>query len=188
MNTFGSLYSIDAKSLKMNWFLNINTSIDINLDNLFYSSEIKINNNNLIILTKNSLKVFNHLDGSMIFKIPINSLISPIINNDYIFLINNNNYLISIKLTTGEIIYSYKLDELISNFLGSKKKKIYIKFIKIINKQLFVFLDNSYIVKLSADGVVKDIIKLPKKINSNPIFIDETMIYLSKNNKFVMLN
>tara|TARA_B100000963_G_scaffold124788_1_gene108835 strand:+ start:1223 stop:2551 length:1329 start_codon:yes stop_codon:yes gene_type:complete len=188
INTFGSLYSIDAKSLKMNWFLNLNTSIDINLDNLFYSSEIKINNNNLTILTKNFLHVFNHLDGSMIFKIPINTLIPPIINNEYIFLVNNNNYLISIKLTTGEIIYSYELDELISNFLGSKKKKTYIKFIKIINNQIFIFLNNSYIVKLSTYGVVKDITKLPRKINSNPIFIDETMIYLSKNNKFVILN
>lgn len=188
MNTFGSLYSIDTKSLKMNWFLNVNTSIDVNLENLFYSSEVKINKNNLIISTKNFLQVFNHLDGSTIFKIPINSLISPIINNDYIFLVNSKNYLISINITTGEIIYSYELNELIANFLRSKKKKVYVKFIKIINSQIFIFLDNSYIVKLSADGVIKNIIKLPKKINSNPIFVDEAMIYLSKNNKFVMLN
>ena len=188
LNTFGSLYSIDLKSLKMNWFLNLNSSIDINLDNLFYSSEIKINNNNLSILTKNSLQVFNHLDGSMIYKTPINTLIPPVINNDYIFLVNNNNYLVSIKLTTGEIIYSYELNELVSSFLRSKKKKIHIKFIKIINNQIFVFLNNSYIVKLSAYGVVKEITKLPRKINSNPIFIDEKMIYLSKNNKFVILN
>ena len=62
-------------------------------------------------------------NGSTKFRIPINSQISPIMNNDYIFMITNKNYLVSIQISTGKIIYSYELDQLISDFLKSKKKK-----------------------------------------------------------------
>jgi len=60
--------------------------------------------------------------------------------------------------------------------------------IRLINSQVYVFLDNAFVVKLSLDGVIKDIFKLPKKINSNPIFIENSLIYLNNKNKIVILN
>ena len=40
INTYGTLYSINSKNLKVNWFLNLNQSIDLNPSNLFFGSEI----------------------------------------------------------------------------------------------------------------------------------------------------
>ena len=188
LNTFGSLYSINKEDLKINWFVNINSSLGSNMDKIFYSNEIKVLNTHLIISTNNVLQVLDSENGSTKFKIPISSQISPIINNDYIFIVTNNNYLVSIQVSTGKIIYSYEITQLVSNFLKSKKKEINVNFIKLINNQIFVFLDNSFVVKLSISGVLKDIYKLPKKINSNIIFIDNSLIYLNSKNKITILN
>ena len=166
----------------------MNSSINSNLEKLFNSNEIKILKNNLIITTNNILQVFDSDTGSTKFKIPINSQVSPVVNNDYIFTITKNNYLISVQISTGKIIYSYEINQLISNYLKSKKKEINIKLIRLINSQVYVFLDNAFVVKLSLDGVIKDIFKLPKKMDSNPIFIENSLIYLNNKNKIVILN
>ena len=55
----------------------------------------------------------------------------PIVNNDYIFLVTKDNFLVSIDLNSGEIIYSFEIDNKISKFLKTKKNKINIKFFKI---------------------------------------------------------
>ena len=83
---------------------NVNTSLDSNLEKLFYANEINLSKKNVIISTDNILQVLNNETGSTKFRIPINTKIPPIINNDYIFIVSNNNYLISIQISTGNII------------------------------------------------------------------------------------
>ena len=166
----------------------MNTSLKSNIDKLFFSNEIKVHNDNLIISSSNILQVINNVTGSTKFKIPISSKVSPIINNDYIFIVSNDNYLISVQISSGKIIYSYEINQLISDYLETKKKEIKINLIRLINNQIFIFLKNSYVVKLSIDGTVNEIFKLPKKINSNPIFIENSIIYLNNKNKIIILN
>ena len=188
LNNFGSLYSVNKENLRVNWFVNVNSSLDSNINKLFSSNEIKIFNDNLIISSNNILQVINNVNGSTKFKIPISSKIPPIINNDYIFVISNNNFLISVQVSSGKIIYSYEINQLISDYLNIKKKKVNINLIRLINNQIFVFLDNSYVVKLSIDGSIKEIFKLPRKINSNLIFIENSLIYLNNKNRIIILN
>ena len=35
INTYGSLYSINKNNYKLNWFLNLDQTVDMNLNNLF---------------------------------------------------------------------------------------------------------------------------------------------------------
>ena len=188
LNNFGSLYSVNKDSLKINWFVNVNTSLKSNIDRLFSSNEIQIFNDNLIISTDNILQVLSTQNGSTKFKIPISSQISPIINKDYIFIVSNNNFLISIQISTGEIIYSYEINQLISEYFNSKKKKVKINLIRLINGKIFIFLNNSFVVKFNIEGKIIDIYKLPKKMNSHPIFIKNSLIYLNNRNKINILN
>ena len=58
----------------------------------------------------------------------------------------------------------------------------------IANNRILVFLKNSYILKFNLKGEMIDIIKLPTKINSKPIFIDSSLLYLDKNNKLSIVN
>ena len=159
-----------------------------NIDRLFSSNEIQIFNDNLIISTDNILQVLSTQNGSTKFKIPISSQISPIINKDYIFIVSNNNFLISIQISTGEIIYSYEINQLISEYFNSKKKKVKINLIRLINGKIFIFLNNSFVVKFNIEGKIIDIYKLPKKMNSHPIFIENSLIYLNNRNKINILN
>ncbi len=188
LNNFGSLYSVNKNNLRINWFVNVNTSLDSNIDKLFFSNEIKLYNNSLIISSKNILQVLNNQSGTTKFKIPISSQIPPIVNNDYIFIVTNNNFLISVQISTGKIIYSYEINKLISNYLETKKKNVKINLIRLINNQIFIFLNNSFVIKLNIDGRIKEIFKLSKKINSNPIFIDNSLIYLNNKNRIIILN
>ena len=109
--------------MKVNWFVNVNTSLESNIEKLFSSNEIQIFDDNLIVSTDNILQVLSAQNGSTKFKIPISSQISPIINKDFIFIVSNNNFLISVQISTGKIIYSYEINQLISDYLNSKKRK-----------------------------------------------------------------
>ena len=53
LNNFGSLYSVRKDSLKVNWFVNVNTSLESNIEKLFSSNEIQIFDDNLIVSTDN---------------------------------------------------------------------------------------------------------------------------------------
>ena len=58
----------------------------------------------------------------------------------------------------------------------------------IINNKIFIFLDNSYLLKFNLNGELSKVEKLPSKINSYPIFIDSSMIYLDTKNRVSILN
>ena len=68
------------------------------------------------------------------------------------------------------------------------QKNLSIKNIQIADNQIFIFLENSYVIKLSILGEIIDILKLPSKLQSDPIFVDSSMYYLSKKNKLYILN
>ena len=76
----------------------------------------------------------------------------------------------------------------IANFLKTKQKQINIKHIYLLNSSLFVFLNNSYLVKFDLNGSIIDIDKLKTKMETNPIFINQSILYLDNNNKLVILN
>ena len=122
------------------------------------------------------------------FQKPISGKTQTLITEKYIFLVNNNNLLISIDFNTGKIIYSYEITSKISEFLNTKKNKINIKSIYIINNELYIYLHNSYIVKFNLYGEISDIQKLSIKIKSNPIFIKKSMLYLDNKNRLVILD
>jgi outer membrane protein assembly factor BamB len=189
LNTFGSLYSINRKNYRINWFVNINPLLDINIDNLFISSELKIAGKNLIISSNNNLRVLNSENGSIRYTVPIQSMISPVINNGYLFIISENNLLISINITTGKIIYSYQIDNAIAQFMKTNiKNKVNVSFLRIVNDQIFIFLENSFVLKFDIFGELKDTFKLPKRINSNLAFINSFMLYVNNKNKLILLN
>ena len=187
LNTYGSLYSITKKG-DIKWFINLNRSLDINPNNLFYSNPISLNHNKLIVSTDLYLYILDSNNGSILAKIPITSLFKPSISGKNLFLITKDDLLVCINLDTQKIVYSLDIRENIANYLDTKKKSIKIKSSAIINNDIFLFLNNSYLVKFSSVGKIKEINKLPSKIGSLPIFINESIVYLDNKNKLVLVN
>jgi len=188
LNTYGSLYAIDNKTLKINWFLNLNRSLDLNPSNLFLGNQI-INHENKIVVTSNKfLYIIDSLSGSINYRKNFSSFIKPTIISNYVFLITKNNLLVSINLNDGKIIYSYNINQKISEFLNIKKKSVEYKDLMIINSQIYIFLKNSYILTFDLKGKLLEIKKLPTKIKTYPIIIDGSILYMDRNNRLSVLN
>ena len=77
---------------------------------------------------------------------------------------------------------------MISNFLKIKKKKSDLKNIAIAENKINLFLKKSYVLKLSPSGKIIDIIKLPSKLKSYPIFFQKNLIFVDKKNKISIVN
>ena len=92
------------------------------------------------------------------------------------------------SLKTGEIIYSLNINEEIAKFLNTKKKKAEFLNIFMVNNEIFIFLKSSYVLKFNVNGNLKDIKKLPTKINSYPIFINKFILFINNKNKLSILN
>ena len=188
LNTYGSLYAINRKTMKVIWFLNLNQSLDLNPSNLFLGNQI-INYKNKIAVSSNFYTyILDASTGSIIYKFKFSTLIKPVILNNYLFAISKNNLLISLNLKNGKIIYSYDINEEISNFLNTKKKEIQIKDILVANNKIFIFLNNSYFLKFNISGKLENVNKLPTKINTQPILINGSLLYLDNKNQISLVD
>lgn len=187
LNTYGSLYAINNNNNQIRWVLNLNKSLDLNPSNLFNGNQIISNEDVIIVTSQDATYVIDSLSGTIKKKFNMISQIKPLILNHYLFLVTSNNFLISINLKSGEIIYSYDINKEIADFLKIKKKKAIFKSIMIANNKILILLKNSYFLELDINGKIKNVFKLPKKIYSDLIFIDNTILYLSRKNKFIIL-
>ena len=58
----------------------------------------------------------------------------------------------------------------------------------ILNNKIFIFLKNSKVVIFDLNGTFLEIRKLPSKINTSPISIDSSILYLNNKSKLVVIN
>lgn len=188
LNTFGSLYSIDNEKMEIKWFINLNEASSINPSDLFLGNKL-INTKDKIVVTTNYFTyIMDSNTGTILHKKNFSSLIKPLIIKDYLFLISKNDFLISLHLNTGEIIFSHNVNKKIADFLNTNKKKIKFKNIFMINNKIHIFLINSFVLVFDLNGNIEKITKLPVKLNSNPIFINDSIIFFDFKNKLSIVN
>ena len=187
LNTYGSLYSLNTNSMRINWFINLNQSIDINPSNLFKSNQVIISQNKVFVPTNENFYVLDLSSGSIVFKKHFSSILKPLILNN-IFIAVDNDLLIATDLNSGQIIFSYDINQKISEFLNTKKKKVVLNRLMFADNKIFIFLQNSYVIKFNLNGTVEAINKLPEKMNSYPIVVDSSLIYLNNKNKIIVVN
>ena len=188
LNTYGSLYSISKKDMKINWFVNLNQSKTLNPSNLFYGNEVVTKKNKVVVTSNKHTYVLDAQNGSIIFKKDFTSQIKPLIIDDYLFSITKNSLLVAINLVSGKILYSYDINEKISDFLKLNKKSVYFKMLVLSNDKILIFLQNSYILRFNMNGDLEKVIKLPTQIKSNPIFIKNSVAFLDKKNKISLID
>ena len=187
-NTYGSLYSLDLESKEISWFINLNQSLELNPGNLFLGNQIVNNNQKIVVSSSKNTHVIDIATGSIIYTKNFSSIIKPIISKNISFLITRNDLLVAIDLSSGEIIYSYDINEKISKFFKIKKKKVFFKEMMLVNNDILVFLNNSYVLNFEKNGELKDVFTLPSKIYTSPIIIENSILYLTSRNKLSILN
>ena len=188
LNTYGTLYAFDNNSMKMNWFLNLNQSTDLNLSNLFSGIELIAYNNLIVASSNKSTYIIEAQTGSIIYKKNFKSVIKPLISSNHLFIITKNDLLICINLINGETIYSYDINQKIADQLKTKKRKVSFKDLKIANNLIMIFLENSYVLKFDLKGNLVQINKLPSRIDSKPIFLESKMFFLDNKNRIYVIN
>ena len=185
LNTYGSLYSLDIKSMKIRWFANLNQTLNLNPSNLFSGNQI-INNEERIVLNSNKhTYVIDTNSGQIIHKKNFSSNVKPILISNYLFIVTKNNLLISFDIISGNILYSHDVNKKISEYLDIKKKQVDINNIMIANNKILIFLKSSYLLIFDINGVL---LELPSKILSQPIIIENSILYLDKKNKLLVVN
>tara|TARA_B100001063_G_C16611272_1_gene475879 strand:- start:375 stop:893 length:519 start_codon:yes stop_codon:yes gene_type:complete len=172
----------------MEWFINLNQSLDLNPSNIFFGIEIISYKDKIIVSSNQFTYSINVNTGFIGFKKNFSAVIKPIIIDNYLFLITRNNLLVSMNLDDNSIIYSVNINEKIADFLNTKKSKVQFKDMMVLNKNIYVFLKNSFIVKFNFDSSIQEIIKLPSKIKSQPIIIDNLILYLNNKNRLLAIN
>lgn len=188
LNSFGSLYSINNESLEINWFINLNKSMDLNPSNIFFATQIINKKNNIIVSTSKDTYIIDSSSGLILNKFNFSSSLKPIIYNDYIFFITNNNYLICIDLTSKKILYSLNINEKIAEYTKTKKGNLFPLNLMILNNKIFIFLKNSHFIKFDLNGDLIELSKLPSRVNSEIILVNEIIFYLNKKNNLIMIN
>ena len=188
LNTYGSLYSININSMSVEWFLNMNKSLDLNPNNLFLGKEIITNKGQLVTSSNNFTFVLDEKSGSSLYKKNFIPKVKPILNNNHLFLITKNNFLICLNIKDKKIIYSYNIDQKISEFLNLKKNKVETQSIFLVNDKIFIFLKNDFLIIFNINGKLEEVRKLPAKINSIPIFIDNLILYLDQKNRLLIIS
>ena len=108
--------------------------------------------------------------------------------NNYLFLKTKKNFLTAIDLEQSKIIYSLNINKKIEKFLKSKKDNIKVVNMAMVNNEIFLFLQNSNILKFNIRGNLNKIDKLPSKPIAHPLFIDGSILYIDKKNKINILN
>ena len=188
LNSYGSLYALDTKLLSVKWFINLNQSLEVYPSNLFMSNQIVLSKDKVVVSSDFYTYVINSITGDILFKKNFSTKFRHLINKNYLFLITKNNLLISFNLTDGKIIYSYNIDDQISKFLNITKKKVSLKSLLLVNNDLIVLLNNSFLLNFDVRGKLKKIYKLKSRINTEPIFIDKSFLYLDNKNRLTILN
>lgn len=188
LNTFGSLYSVNSKNMQINWFINLNQTAEPNNNNLFNGTEVILKNKKLIVLTNNFTYIIDSNTGAILYKINFSSLIKPFVKNNNLFVISKNNLLIVFDIANGKIVYSEDINQIVSNFYNTKKKKLEIKYFLQANNKLLIFLKNSYMITVNLYGKIEKINRLPSKILSYPIIINGSILYINSKNKIVKVD
>ena len=174
--------------MEIKWFVNLNQSLDINPSNLFMGNQIVNNNKRIVVNSNESTFILDTETGTILSKKKFSSNFKPIIIDQYFISISKNNFLILTNINSGEILYSLDINQEIANYVKSKKKEIQIKNIMIVNNKIFIFLKNSFLLKFDFNGKIKNISKLPNKLNTFPIIVDGSIVYFDFKNRLSVVN
>ena len=155
---------------------------------MFNGSQIVNSGGKIITSSSQFLYIIDSNTGSIILKKNFPISINPLIINDILFIVSKKNFLISFDLNKDEIIYSYNINKKIADFLKIKRKNADLKNIMMAEGKLLLFLKNSHILVFNTRGNLEKVNKLPGKMNTFPILIENKILFLDKKNKLTIVN
>ena len=185
LNSSGDLLKVKANNGQIYWSLNAKSSLaDLKAD-FFKSSEIVINDNDIIFSALSSIYSYSLSDGYLNWEKDIGSKNTPIIDGNNIFLISDNGYFVNIERNSGKIIWSTN----ILKILKKRKQKTQITGFIMGSGKIYATTLNGYLIICSAVlGNIEYFKKIGDSIIAAPIINDGSLYILTRNSRILGFN
>jgi outer membrane protein assembly factor BamB len=185
LNTSGEFYSINYIDQKINWLINFKDSSVKNNSDLFLSHPIVFKNDNFIISTEKGILNYNSNFGNLNWSFPSDSILKPILTNNYVYIFSKNNLLICLNNKSGDVLWSKNIYKYFKN---EKINKFYD--FKMVDNEINLFSSNGYLLSFNhSNGNLEYIKKISKKgISSAAVFVKENMLLIDNKNKLLKFN
>ena len=106
LTSSGDLLKINSRSGRIYWSLNVTGTLSAYDTDFFKSSDIVIDESEVIFSTSTSIFSFNADNGYLNWEKKINSSNTPIVSGGNIFVVTDNGYFLCIDKRSGQIIFS----------------------------------------------------------------------------------
>ncbi len=188
LSTTGTLYSLNLVNNKtINWIQNFNLNNEITFD----SNPVVVSKDKIIISTYNKLSVLNEI-GRVIWEIPIELNVLPVVSGNTIIAITKDNNLVIFEKQSGQILFSKNIFSIMDGEYKKKyKRKIKkISHIHLLNKKLLLISDNSFFIEFDLNQTLNlsSIKKKPFIITSDIIFSEKKMILVGDGKRLYRIN
>ena len=185
LNSSADLYKIDGNTGEIYWYSNTLGSLLPDATDFFISSEIVINDDEIIFSAGPSIFSYNLNTGSINWEKKVSAVGSPIIDGENIFFNTSNGYFVIMNRVTGKIISSTNILKILKK--KNRKTKI-TSFIMGSGKLYSVTLSGHLIVSSAISGKVEYFKKIGDPITSYPIINNGKLYILTENSKIIGFN
>ena len=179
---FASVLKINPNNGRVLWTMNSLISLSAFESDFFKSSDIVINNNDVIFSNILSTFSINLDDGHLNWINKIRSSTTPIVDKENIFLVTDNGFFVNLDKKTGKIIWASN----ILKILKKRKQRTGISGFVMGSGKIYITTLNGYLIICSAtNGVVEYNKKIAKSINASPIISNGELYILTSSSKIL---
>ena len=178
MTSSADIFKINSESGNVIWSRNTSDSLYANDTDFFNSSEIVLSDDQIIFSAGSRIFSYNAINGSTNWENEVNTVATPIIDGENIFIVTENGYFVILHKDTGKIISSTN----ILKILKKKKQDTRITgFIMGSGKIYSVTLNGNLIVSSAVSGKAEYFKKIGEK-NIAPLIISSEVLYILTEN------
>ena len=178
MTSSADIFKINSESGNVIWSRNTSDSLYANATDFFNSSEIVLSDDQIIFSAGSKFFSYNAINGSTNWENEVNTVATPIIDGENIFIVTENGYFVILHKDTGKIISSTN----ILKILKKKKQDTRITgFIMGSGKVYSVTLNGNLIVSSAVSGKAEYFKKIGEK-NIAPLIISSEVLYILTEN------
>ena len=185
LDSSGNLTKLNTNNGRLYWQLNVTGSLYAHDTDFFTSSDVVIQDNDIIFGAQSSIFSFNLQNGLLNWEVKISSSLNPIIHENNVFIISNDGYFINLNRKSGKTIWS-------TNILKVLKKRKRLTnvtgFIMGSDKIYAVTLNGFLIVNSAYSGKVEFFKKIGDTITAPPAITKGALFILTEKSRIVGFN
>ena len=182
INSAGNVLKMNSNNGRVLWTMNSLISLSAFESDFFKSSDIVINNNDVIFSNILSTFSINLDDGHLNWINKIKSSTTPIVDRENIFLVTDNGFFVNLDKKTGKIIWANN----ILKSLKKRKQQTGISGFVMGSGKIYITTLNGHLIICSAtNGIVEYNKKIAKSINTSPIISNGELYILTSSSKIL---